>query len=101
MPAPTTSQLLAAVDRDRTVRFAKEITRLSFPDGREGPRALRMAELMAHPRLDIHVDPAVPGRPNQNSPATIRPMISSTRPAPSRRWAGSRSRAEVPMARAS
>lgn len=64
MPAPTTSQLLAAVDRDRTVRFAKEITRLSVPDGREGPRALRMAELMAHPRLDIHVDPALPGRPN-------------------------------------
>ena len=64
MPAPTTTQLLAAVDRDRTVRFAKEITRLSFPDGREGPRALRMAELMAHPRLDIHVDPAFPGRPN-------------------------------------
>lgn len=64
MSAPTITQLLDAVDRDRTVRFATEITRLSFPDGREGPRALRMAELMAHPRLDIHVDPAFPGRPN-------------------------------------
>ena len=64
MSAPTITQLLAAVDRDRTVRFATEITRLTVPDGREGPRALRMAELMAHPRLDIHVDPAMPGRPN-------------------------------------
>lgn len=64
MTAPTTSQLLAAVDRERTVRFAKEITRLTMPDGREGPRADRMAELMAHPRLDIHVDPVLPGRPN-------------------------------------
>ncbi|MFN8623498.1 MAG: M20/M25/M40 family metallo-hydrolase, partial [Chloroflexota bacterium] len=61
---PTIAQLLAAVDRERTIAFAKEITRLSVPDGREGPRALRMAQLMAHPRLDIHVDPALPGRPN-------------------------------------
>ena len=43
MAAPTISQLLAAVDRERTVRFATEITRLSVPDGREGPRALRRA----------------------------------------------------------
>lgn len=64
MATPTITQLLAAVDRDRTVRFAKEITRLSVPDGREGPRAERMAELMSHPRLEIHVDPALPGRPN-------------------------------------
>lgn len=64
MSAPTIAQLLAAVDRDRTILFAKEITRLSVPDGREGPRAYRMAELMAHPRLDIHVDPVLPGRPN-------------------------------------
>jgi acetylornithine deacetylase len=59
-----TSELVTAVDRERTVRFAKVITSLSQPDGREGPRAAAMAELMDHPRLDIHVDPALPGRPN-------------------------------------
>jgi acetylornithine deacetylase len=64
MPSPTLTDLLAAVDQERAVRFATEITRLSRPDGHEGPRALRMAELMDHPRLDIHVDPALPGRPN-------------------------------------
>jgi acetylornithine deacetylase/succinyl-diaminopimelate desuccinylase-like protein len=53
-----------AVDRDRAVMFATEITRLSRPDGREGPRARAIAELMDHPRLEIHVDPAMPGRPN-------------------------------------
>ena len=65
MPTPVTAaSLLDAVDRDRAVLFATEITRLSPPDGREGPRARAIAELMEHPRLDIHVDPAMPGRPN-------------------------------------
>ena len=60
----TATSLLGAVERDRAVMFATEITRLSQPDGREGPRARAIAELMDHRRLEIHVDPAMPGRPN-------------------------------------
>jgi acetylornithine deacetylase/succinyl-diaminopimelate desuccinylase-like protein len=60
----TATRLLDAIERSRAVTFATEITSLSQPDGREGPRAVAMADLMDHPRLDIHVDPALPGRPN-------------------------------------
>ena len=64
MKMPTVNGLLAAVDRNRMIEFAKAITRLHQPDGREGPRAYAMAEMMQHPRLEIHVDPVMPGRPN-------------------------------------
>jgi acetylornithine deacetylase len=62
--SPTLDSLLSAVDSDRVVRFASIITALSRPDGREGPRAEAIAELLDHPRIDVHVDPALPGRPN-------------------------------------
>jgi acetylornithine deacetylase/succinyl-diaminopimelate desuccinylase-like protein len=57
-------RLLDSVDAERTTRFARVITSLSRPDGHEGPRAAAIAELLEHPRLDIHVDPVLPGRPN-------------------------------------
>lgn len=60
----TTSRLTAAIDRDRALRFATAITAAGRPDGREGPRAELIAELIDHPRLDVVVDPALPGRPN-------------------------------------
>lgn len=50
MKMPTVNGLLAAVDRNRMIEFAKAITRLHQPDGREGPRAYAMAEMMQHPR---------------------------------------------------
>ena len=60
----TLTGLAAAIDRDRVVRFAKAIIAIGEPDGREGPRAALIAELLDHPRIDVVVDPALPGRPN-------------------------------------
>ena len=56
--------LLGAVDPARATRFATAITAAAEPDGREGLRAAAIADLLQHPRLDVHVDPALPGRPN-------------------------------------
>ena len=44
--------------------------------------------------------PTAPGSPNQNSAAMMIALPTRNRPTPSRRSAGSRSRAEVPIARA-
>ena len=60
----TMRDLTGSVDRDRTLRFATEITAAGASDGREGPRAELIADLLDHPRLDVVVDPALPGRPN-------------------------------------
>ena len=56
--------LLGAVDSAMATRFATVITAAAEPDGREGLRAAAIADLLQHPRLDVHVDPALPGRPN-------------------------------------
>ncbi len=61
---PTLEQLLAAVRTDRVTDAATRITAAPQPEGREGPKAQVVAELLAHPRIDVHVDPAMPGRPN-------------------------------------
>lgn len=60
----TTDRLLAAVDPARATRFARIITAAEEPDKREGARAAAIADLLHHPRLDVHVDPVLPGRPN-------------------------------------
>ncbi len=61
---PTLEELLCAVRTDRVVDAASRITAAPQPEGREGPKAQVVAELLAHPRIDVHVDPAMPGRPN-------------------------------------
>jgi acetylornithine deacetylase/succinyl-diaminopimelate desuccinylase-like protein len=61
---PTLETLLGAVDERRVVDAARRITAAPQPDGREGPKAQVVAELLRHPRIEVHVDPALPGRPN-------------------------------------
>jgi acetylornithine deacetylase/succinyl-diaminopimelate desuccinylase-like protein len=62
--ALTTTDFVGTIDRERALHFARQITAVGVPDGREGPRAELMADLLEHPRLDVVVDPALPGRPN-------------------------------------
>ena len=57
-------QALRAIRTERVVEFARAITAAREPDGREGERAAVVADLLSHPRVDIHVDPVLPGRPN-------------------------------------
>lgn len=56
--------MLAAVDAARATEFARVLTAAEEPDKREGLRAYAIADLLRHPRLDVHVDPVLPGRPN-------------------------------------
>jgi acetylornithine deacetylase/succinyl-diaminopimelate desuccinylase-like protein len=55
---------LASIRTDRVIEFARAVTAAREPDGREGERAEVVADLLANPRIDIHVDPVLPGRPN-------------------------------------
>ena len=55
---------LATVQTARAIEYAKGVTAAHQPDGTEGVRAEMVADYLAHPRIDIHVDPALPGRPN-------------------------------------
>lgn len=56
--------LLAGVQPRRTTEFARILTAAEEPDQKEGLRAAAIADLLRHPRLDVHVDPVLPGRPN-------------------------------------
>jgi len=56
--------LLSRVDARRIVETTRTITALTVPDGSEGLRARAVADLLAHPRIEVHVDPVLPGRPN-------------------------------------
>jgi acetylornithine deacetylase/succinyl-diaminopimelate desuccinylase-like protein len=64
MPELSLADLIAAVDPERAVRFASTIAAVELVAGVEGPRAEAVADLVAHPRLQIHVDPVLPNRPN-------------------------------------
>ncbi len=55
---------LATIRTERVIEFARAVTAAREPDGREGERAEVVADLLANPRVDIHVDPVMPGRPN-------------------------------------
>jgi succinyl-diaminopimelate desuccinylase len=52
------------VNRQRLIDMALDVTRAHLPDRHEGKRAEVVADYLAHPRIDVHVDPALPGRPN-------------------------------------
>lgn len=60
----TAGDPIANVRTDRTVEMAKAVTRAHLPDRIEGLRAEVVAEYLAHPLIDVHVDPVLPGRPN-------------------------------------
>ena len=55
---------IGAVDRERVARMALDITRAWLPDRIEGLRAEVVADFLSHPKIDVHVDPALPNRPN-------------------------------------
>lgn len=55
---------LGSVNRERVIQMALDVTRAHLPDRYEGLRAEVVADHLAHPRIDVHVDPALPGRPN-------------------------------------
>ncbi len=55
---------IAAVDSERIVVMALDVTRAHLPDRHEGLRAEVVGDYLRHPRIDVHVDPALPGRPN-------------------------------------
>jgi acetylornithine deacetylase/succinyl-diaminopimelate desuccinylase-like protein len=56
--------VLAAIRTERVIEFARAVTASSGPDGKEGERAEAVADLLAHQRVEIHVDPVLPDRPN-------------------------------------
>ncbi len=64
MPDLSERNLRSSIDADRAVRFATALASIELVDGVEGPRAEAVADLLRHPRLRIHVDPVLPGRPN-------------------------------------
>jgi hypothetical protein len=58
------AELGASVDERRAVQFARALASVELVNGIEGPRAEVVADALAHPRLKIHLDPVLPGRPN-------------------------------------
>ena len=55
---------LATIRTERVIEFARAVTAAREPNGQEGERAKIVADLLSHPRVGIHVDPVLPGRPN-------------------------------------
>jgi acetylornithine deacetylase/succinyl-diaminopimelate desuccinylase-like protein len=59
-----TTNRLGTVNRQRLIDMALDVTRAHLPDRHEGLRAEVVADYLVHPKIDVHVDPALPGRPN-------------------------------------
>ena len=55
---------IAGISRERVVEIARALSSAAQVEGREGPRAEVVASFLEHPRLDVLVDPVLPGRPN-------------------------------------
>ena len=55
---------VAGISRERVVEIARALSGVAQVEGREGPRADVVAAFLSHPRLDVLVDPVLPGRPN-------------------------------------
>ena len=55
---------IGAANRERVATMALDVTRAHLPDRVEGLRAEVVADFLAHPKIDVHVDPAMPNRPN-------------------------------------
>ncbi len=55
---------IGAANRERVATMALDVTRAHLPDRVEGLRAEVVADFLSHPKIDVHVDPAMPNRPN-------------------------------------
>lgn len=64
MTSSVSATAVAKVSRERVLEIARALSSVAQVDGREGPRADVVASFLEHPRLDVLVDPVLPGRPN-------------------------------------
>ena len=55
---------LATISPDRVTEIARALCDVRLPEGREGPRAEVAAAFLAHRRIEVLLDPVLPGRPN-------------------------------------
>ena len=55
---------VASISRERVMEIAKALCRVRLADGREGPRAEVAASFLDHRRIELLLDPVLPGRPN-------------------------------------
>jgi acetylornithine deacetylase/succinyl-diaminopimelate desuccinylase-like protein len=55
---------LASISLDRVAEIARALCAVRLPEGREGPRAEVAASFLAHRRIEVLLDPVLPGRPN-------------------------------------
>ena len=55
---------LSSISRDRVTDIARALCAVQLTDGREGPRAEVAASLLEHRRIEVLLDPVIPGRPN-------------------------------------
>ena len=55
---------IGVIHTERVIELARAITAAKETDGKEGDRAAVVADLLSHPRVEVHVDPVLPGRPN-------------------------------------
>jgi succinyl-diaminopimelate desuccinylase len=58
------AKALAEISREHVLDMARAICEVGQPDGREGPRADVVAGFLGHPRIELLLDPVLPGRPN-------------------------------------
>lgn len=60
----TLTDLAGCVSTSRVIDIARVACSAQSPDKKEGPLAAALADVLSHPRLDVHIDPVLPGRPN-------------------------------------
>jgi acetylornithine deacetylase/succinyl-diaminopimelate desuccinylase-like protein len=58
------SSALASISPDRVTEIARALCAVRLPEGREGPRAEVAASFLGHRRIEVLLDPVLPGRPN-------------------------------------
>lgn len=64
MEASVVAKAVEGVAGERVVEIARGLCSVAQVEGREGPRAEVAAGFLEHPRIDVLVDPVLPGRPN-------------------------------------
>ncbi len=55
---------LASISPDHVTEIARALCAVRLPEGREGPRAEVAASFLTHRRIEVLLDPVLPGRPN-------------------------------------
>lgn len=58
------TEAIVGISRERVLEIARALSSVAQVESREGPRAEVAASFLEHPRLDVLVDPVLPGRPN-------------------------------------